>query len=53
MVLNHANLVANLDVTNRRFVRGAEDTHLVSWLPPYHDMGLIGGMLQPLYGGSR
>ncbi len=21
------------------------------WLPPYHDMGLIGGILQPLYNG--
>ncbi|MEV4135106.1 beta-ketoacyl synthase N-terminal-like domain-containing protein [Dactylosporangium sp. NPDC049742] len=51
VMLTHANLAANLQVTNRRFVRGADDTHLVSWLPPYHDMGLIGGMLQPLYGG--
>ena len=24
----------------------------VSWLPPYHDMGLVGGILQPLYVGS-
>jgi acyl-CoA synthetase (AMP-forming)/AMP-acid ligase II len=24
----------------------------VSWLPPYHDMGLIGGILQPLYVGA-
>src|SRR5262249_13079555 len=23
----------------------------VIWLPPYHDMGLIGWILQPLYGG--
>ncbi|MDT5296661.1 MAG: hypothetical protein QOJ76_3541, partial [Acidobacteriota bacterium] len=27
------------------------ETVCVSWLPLYHDMGLIGGVLQPLYGG--
>ncbi len=51
VVLSHGNLLANLAVTNRRFVSDVEDNRLVSWLPPYHDMGLIGSMLQPLYAG--
>ncbi|MCW3841499.1 SDR family NAD(P)-dependent oxidoreductase [Micromonospora yasonensis] len=51
VVLSHRNLLANLAVTNERFVTDVEDTRLVSWLPPYHDMGLIGAMLQPLYAG--
>ncbi|NES13758.1 MULTISPECIES: type I polyketide synthase [Micromonospora] len=51
VVLSHGNLLANLAVTNQRFVTDVEDTRLVSWLPPYHDMGLIGAMLQPLYAG--
>jgi acyl carrier protein len=26
---------------------------MVSWLPLYHDMGLMGGLLQPLYSGAQ
>nr|WP_269455615.1 type I polyketide synthase [Micromonospora narathiwatensis] len=51
VVLSHGNLLANLEVTNQRFVTDVENTRLISWLPPYHDMGLIGSMLQPLYAG--
>jgi len=50
VMVTHANLLHNLAM----IYHGLEftpDSRLVSWLPPYHDMGLIGGVLQPLYGG--
>lgn len=45
------NLMYNLRAIHRRLGHDA-DSVMVSWLPPYHDMGLIGGILTPLYGGS-
>ncbi|UKP00618.1 AMP-binding protein [Nostoc sp. UHCC 0870] len=50
VMLSHGNLLHNLGQIYQRF-RHSASTHVVSWLPPYHDMGLIGGILQPLYGG--
>lgn len=50
VMLSHGNLLHNLGQIYQRFGHSA-NTHVVSWLPPYHDMGLIGGILQPLYGG--
>ncbi|HEY0783660.1 MAG TPA: AMP-binding protein, partial [Thermoanaerobaculia bacterium] len=50
VVLTHANLLANL----RAIGRGAEiapDDVVVSWLPLYHDMGLIGSWMASLYYG--
>ncbi|WP_406175824.1 aminotransferase class I/II-fold pyridoxal phosphate-dependent enzyme [Streptomyces sp. NBC_00996] len=44
------NLIHNLCAIHRRLEHDA-DSAMVSWLPPYHDMGLIGGILTPLYGG--
>jgi len=50
VVLSHANLVHNAAVLGRRLGLRPQD-RTVSWLPPYHDMGLIGGILQPVYSG--
>ncbi len=50
VVLSHASLVHNSALISYSF----EHTRTgkgVFWLPSYHDMGLIGGILQPLYIG--
>lgn len=47
VVLTHANLLANLRAMRRASKVGRDDT-FVSWLPLYHDMGLIGACLGAL-----
>jgi acyl-CoA synthetase (AMP-forming)/AMP-acid ligase II len=51
VVLDHANLEANSDRIAEAFGYGP-DLRGVSWLPPYHDMGLIGCILQPVWMGG-
>ena len=50
VVLNHANLVHNSALIAHAFEHTRSGMG-VFWLPSYHDMGLIGGILQPLYVG--
>ncbi|MDV3347409.1 AMP-dependent synthetase [Leptolyngbyaceae cyanobacterium CCMR0082] len=50
VMISHGNLIHNSELIQRCF-HFTSDTCVVSWLPPYHDMGLIGGLLQPLYTG--
>ncbi|MDP1900363.1 MAG: AMP-binding protein [Rubrivivax sp.] len=50
VVLTHANLLANLRAMWRASKVSSDDT-FVSWLPLYHDMGLIGACLGGLYIG--
>ncbi len=50
VVLTHENLLANLRAMGRAAKPGPEDV-FVSWLPLYHDMGLIGAWFAPLYFG--
>ncbi len=52
VMVQHGNLVANLTFIGRSFGYTAESVS-VSWLPPFHDMGLVNGILQPLFDGCR
>jgi len=48
VVLSHANLLANIRAMGEA-VQVRPDDRFVSWLPLYHDMGLIGAWLGSLY----
>ncbi|MBD2293363.1 amino acid adenylation domain-containing protein [Anabaena sphaerica FACHB-251] len=50
VMLSHGNLLHNAEVT-RQYMEHTASSQFITWLPAYHDMGLIGGILQPLYGG--
>ncbi len=51
VIISHDNLMANQRLIKRRFGHNADST-VVGWLPLYHDMGLIGNVMQPLYCGA-
>ncbi len=52
VMLSHGNLMHNLKAIQHGFHIDSSVAGTV-WLPSYHDMGLIGGILEPLYlGGS-
>jgi acyl-CoA synthetase (AMP-forming)/AMP-acid ligase II/acyl carrier protein len=50
VMVTHANIAANEQQIEAGFSHRQESV-MVSWLPLFHDMGLIGGVLQPLYVG--
>ncbi|UZP68123.1 AMP-binding protein [Desulfovibrio mangrovi] len=52
VVLSHANLLANIRAMGQN-VQATPNDVFVSWLPLYHDMGLIGAWLGSLYFGSQ
>ena len=52
VVLSHDHLLYNSKLIQTAF-QTTTQSHAVFWLPLYHDMGLIGGVIQPVYcGGS-
>ncbi|HLM58539.1 MAG TPA: amino acid adenylation domain-containing protein [Pyrinomonadaceae bacterium] len=52
VVVSHANLLHNERLIQNAFGQTPRSV-ILSWLPLYHDMGLIGGVLQPLQLGAR
>jgi acyl-CoA synthetase (AMP-forming)/AMP-acid ligase II len=51
VMVSHGNLLHNSELIRQSFGDTSESSG-VSWLPAHHDMGLIGGILQPLYVGA-
>ena len=50
VMVSHGNILSNERIIHRAFDH-TEQSSVVGWLPLFHDMGLIGNMLQPLYLG--
>ena len=52
VVIDHENLLENVRLICSAFAQNS-DSVIVSWLPFYHDMGLIGGILVPVFLGAH
>lgn len=52
VMVSHHNLLDNLGKIFTSFHMN-DETIIFSWLPPHHDMGLIGCILTPIYGGIQ
>jgi len=50
VIVTHANIMSNME-TLHQLMNTDKESIGTSWLPHFHDMGLIGGVLQPLYVG--
>lgn len=49
VIVTHGNLAHNLETITEAFDLDPNTDRGVIWLPNYHDMGLIGGLLMPLF----
>ncbi|MFN6483917.1 MULTISPECIES: polyketide synthase [unclassified Nostoc] len=50
VMVSHRNLLHNLEYMKQAFEL-TQDSVSVTWLPSFHDMGLIDGIIQPIYTG--
>ena len=52
VMVTHENILYNQEMIRQGF-NHTEEAIVVGWLPLFHDMGLIGNILQPLYLGTE
>src|SRR6185295_14822134 len=50
VMVSHGNVMDNSE-DNAQVLSHTPDSLAVSWLPHFHDMGLVYGIIQPVYGG--
>ena len=53
VMISHGNLLANEEMIRQAFPHQERDEILACWVPFYHDMGLVGHLLQSLYIGGK
>jgi acyl-CoA synthetase (AMP-forming)/AMP-acid ligase II/acyl carrier protein len=49
VMVSNRNMVENSEAIKQSFGHHRPNRRSVIWLPPYHDMGLVGGVLQPVH----
>lgn len=52
VMVTHRNMLANSEIIRQCFQNTAQSVS-VCWLPSFHDMGLLDGIIQPVYVGFR
>lgn len=50
VMISHGNLLHNAGLSRENFGFD-QNTHMVSWVPPYHDLGLVLTITQPIFTG--
>lgn len=53
VMITHHNLLSNQAMIKVAFAHEEQSARLVCWVPFYHDMGLVGHLLQSLYVGGE
>ena len=52
VMVSHANVISNMGVIYAS-CKHTNTSKLASWLPHFHDMGLMAGVLQPIFAGAE